>query len=444
MWTKVPNVEWRIKVFSRKLIFFLEVTEAMKSSLRTLNLVASLVLFGIHTPLLFLARGEFTDGVLQTVYFDTPLYVCAQGDSPARYVPPLFPALLYFSSRMGMDPLLAGRLISLVAYAACAFVIGWIGALIGRSLASKCVSDLDPATLDFSSAFVGITAWSFWALSPMANRWAIHCMTDMLFCFLSTTSLACFVASTFRDQRRRNGFWFAGNLWGIAAAWTRYQGLALIAASVFSRILVRKRKRGAPAPPGVEASAFRHSATRKETRVFPAIALLFLWGGTLWLLRSGTGIHQGQFADRAIYPWKLYLDFALAAFQYLPYAVTPPLLLLAMYGIYTAARSGPVAAFWILAGVAGGGGRPGRPDFLPFFSVSVWPSAASVGVCACGSRCCLPTQMVAHRGLCDCDPVVGWNVLRRPFLSTQNFFRYRSRRAPSSRKPRSRSQGVGM
>jgi hypothetical protein len=120
------------------------------------------------------------------------------------------------------------------------------------------------------------------------------------------------------------------------------------------RFLLRRLKRGAPALPGVEASASRCGAVRKGTRVTALVALVLLWGGTLWLLQSGTGIHKGQFADRAIYPWRLYFDFALAAFQYLPYAVTPPLLLLAMYGIYRAARSSPVAALWILAGIAGG------------------------------------------------------------------------------------------
>lgn len=62
----------------------------------------------------------------------------------------------------------------------------------------------------------------------------------------------------------------------------------------------------------------------------------------------------GSSPKRSGYDLSLYRDFAMAAFRYLPYATTPPLLLLALYGIYRVSRLRGHAPLWILAGLTAG------------------------------------------------------------------------------------------
>jgi hypothetical protein len=93
---------------------------------------------------------------------------------------------------------------------------------------------------------------------------------------------------------------------------------------------------------------------RPRVKAVQSVLALLVWVASLILLKQGLGIHGGQFSERAVYSWEIYGRFAAAAFQYLPYAVTPPLLLLSLYGMFRIARSSRLGAAWILFGISGG------------------------------------------------------------------------------------------
>lgn len=298
---------------------------------------ASLALFAAHLPLLLIFKGEFTDGVLQAAYFDEPLFVVAPEAPPARYVPPLYPALMWIGKSCGVDPFLAGRIVSLLAYCLT-------GAVIAMG-----------TRLFFSQTFspwASWAAWILWALSPMANRWALHAMSDMVFCFLMTLSLSFFLLSSRASSERNKTFWWCGNLFGLLSLWTRYQGLYCLPAAVISFAL----NSGWTGRRGPHLLSAAH-----------IISAILIWCGSLWLLSSGLGIHQGQFSERSIYPPEVYLKFALAAFRYLPYAVTTGLLGLAFFGLWHLNRNHPRARPWILYGfLVGLGGLLLQTFFLSF------------------------------------------------------------------------------
>jgi 4-amino-4-deoxy-L-arabinose transferase-like glycosyltransferase len=309
---------------------------------------ASLALFLVHLPLLAFVRGEFTDGVLQVHYFDPPLYQMAEGAGPARYVPPLYPLSIAVLRVLHIPPLMAGRLVSTAAYAATAWVLAWIALRAASSLFPRSDSELRER--------LAWVVWAFWALSPMANRWSFHAMTDMPFCFLSTLSLALFLESSRAESPRPMGCWMAGNLAGVLAALTRFQGFALAGVAVFALLI------------GPRA---RHScASGARWTCHPAVrfgATLGVWTVTLLAVRGGGAVHGQQFADRFVYPWEIYRDFALAGFRYLPDAVSPPLLLLAIGGLWVALRSSRRAFWWIGLGLMGGlAGLAVQTFFLSF------------------------------------------------------------------------------
>lgn len=329
---------------------------------------ATLFLFLVHLPLLWIFEGEFTDGVLQTVYFDEPLYVCSDGDAPARYVPPLYPALIWLMAQTGMPPLEAGRLLSLLAYSLTAWVLSVTGMGLAAALGFPC----ERGTSVLSAQAVGWLTWGAWSLSPMANRWALHAMTDMTFCLLATSSLACYLLASVRGQipwKQMGHGWipsrchllWGGTLMGILALWTRYQGMALMGAGLLSYLFTLHDT--------TQSSCA--GTTRKSGKdcwhwlVLPGHVLV--WGISVLIIRQGLGIHADQFAQRSVYPINYYRDFAMAAFRYLPYAITPPLLLLALYGIYRVARHRGHASVWILAGLFGGlAGLCVQTSFLSF------------------------------------------------------------------------------
>jgi len=315
---------------------------------------ASLVLFFLHLPLLAVVRGEFTDGVLQSAYFDAPLYVRGEGIPPAKYVPPLYPWVVASFSELGIDRLAAGRLVSTASYAICAFFIALIAAKIGPRLVGRegrwavTEGNASPA-----SGYFGWLAWFFWAFSPMANRWSFHCMSDMLFCCLATISLVCFLSFNLEPEGRPVRAWGFGNLIAVAALWTRFQGAALVPVSVLSLLLSRFRREKVPATTMSAEAGNRRAGFPGAGRIVWSTGAVLVWSGSFLFLKWGGSVHGSQFAERAVFPWTVYSNFALAGFRYLPYAVTPPLLLLAAIGVYLGLRAGGRAFVWTFAGLAG-------------------------------------------------------------------------------------------
>lgn len=301
--------------------------------------LATLVLFLVHLPGVFLFRGEFTDGVLQTVYFDEPIYAVGEGVPPAKYVPPLYPALIVILSKSGMDRLEAGRLISLIAYCGTALALAAFARRFGGRLSGT-----------FGAEGLGWIAWSFWAASPMANRWAFHSMTDMTFCLFATLSIVAFLRATMNDERDPTAQWLLGNLWALAGVWTRYQGYALLGASALSLVLLIHRasqKADADNPTGL-ARFLTHR------NIVAALLLMAAWTQTIQYQQQGRTVHEGQFAERAVYDFSLYLNFATAGLRYFPDAVGHPLFVLFLIGIWGMLRSGGRGAIWTAAGMLGG------------------------------------------------------------------------------------------
>ncbi len=329
---------------------------------------ASFLLWLVHLPLLWFFEGEFTDGVLQTVYFQKPLYVCAEGTEIAWYVPPLYPGFIWITAQMGIPPLGGGRMISLIAYALTA----WILAQTGFALSFGLGFPLNRGEAHLSARGVGWLAGAAWALSPMTNRWALHAMTDMPFCLFATASLSCYLLASVKGQLpwEQNGSgWkpsrihliWGGTLLGILSLWTRYQGMALMGAGLLSFVLTTRN--------GAQTPHEDDSLGRKRCHLHSLVLLgnTLLWIASIFLIRQGLGIHAEQFAQRSVYQLGYYRDFAMAAFRYLPYATTPPLLFLALYGIYRVSRHRGNAAIWILSGlVAGLVGLEVQTSFLSF------------------------------------------------------------------------------
>ncbi|MCG3195967.1 MAG: hypothetical protein GHCLOJNM_00437 [bacterium] len=287
---------------------------------------ASLGLFLLHLPLLIWVEGEFTDGVLQVAYFDPPTYVVAEGAGPARYVPPGYPALIRVAAPMGLEGHVAGRLLSMAAHALTAYILAWVAWRLAR----------DPKHNLPETEFPWLV-WSLWALSPMGNRWSFHAMSDMTFCLFATLAVGCFLVCNLSvcPARTIPRLWLLGNLAGIAAFGTRYQGMALAPIALFSLLILHLRGRGA------------------RTSPWPLSTAGVLWVGAVAALWGGFTIHEQQFAERT-HEFALYRDFAVAGLRALPYAVTPPLLLLGCIGLFRAVAWGKVGMTWAFLGLLGG------------------------------------------------------------------------------------------
>ncbi|MCB9783639.1 MAG: hypothetical protein H6751_11810 [Candidatus Omnitrophica bacterium] len=301
--------------------------------------MATVLLFFIHLPGISLFQGEFTDGVLQTVYFQDPIYVVGEGVPPAKYVPPLFPALISMLANFGLEPLVAGRLISLVYYCGVAIVLGHLGIWLGNKSKGP-----------HSPQLLGWAAWAFWALSPVANRWALHSMSDMTFCFFFSLSLLFFLKFSSEGKPGEIRPWALGNLAALCAVWTRYQGYALAGAALLSMGIVFYR--ASRFPKEGERTGLERCLNHKYILV--CLLLIAAWAQTYTLQKQGRTIHEGQFSERAVYDASIYLNFALTGLRYLPYAVTPPLFVLFLVGIGGALRKGGLWSIWTGIGLLGG------------------------------------------------------------------------------------------
>ena len=257
-------------------------------------LVASLI---VKVCLLGFNRGEYTDGILQLTLFEH--------DVP--FFPPLYTLCCQLLAVLGMDLLMAGRLVSILA---SSLLVIPLYSLVRR------LSE-DPR----------VAAWAVWLYlaAPMQNRWAIRVMTDGLFSVLFSAALSAFIlAYTASDSdARRHALWLW--FWGGLACLTRYHALVFPLLFV---VLVRNRR-------DLLSSATDSNGRRPVSWLWSLPASLPWIGLVVWIATRGFG-HGGQFASR----FSL-LGYAVTVegwLLYLPWAITYPLAILVLMGIIQALR----------------------------------------------------------------------------------------------------------
>jgi len=179
-----------------------------------LDLRPPLLFFLFHLllklPLIGLNTGVYTDGILQITQFE-------RVDS---YWPPLYTALVWILRAAHLDPILAGRLVSIVASALLVFPI-W-------TLARR-----------WSGRRAALFALAVYTVSPLSMRWSLRVMTDMaflLFFHLACVAWLTFAARSTEDMIRRRQLGMA-TLWAVLAVLTRYQGI-LLAPLVWGGVVV--------------------------------------------------------------------------------------------------------------------------------------------------------------------------------------------------------------
>lgn len=286
--------------------------------------LVSLLVCLVRLPLLWLVSGEYTDGILQTVYFDSPPdYTILDGSGPAWYVPPLFPILTNLLGFLGVERLLAGRLISLVAHGLCGYLL------------AAFVKDLTKhrPQLFHNRSWADRLPWLgliFWQTAPLPHQLSWHGMADMLFAMLMFAAGIQLLKSAWGEEdSKQMAHWRNSQCLGFLATLTRLQGMAFLLATVLS----------------VWRGIY---PWRRGQRVPLTTYLLGAgWGITLAVVYYFLGIHGRQFAERSQYPLLLYWDFAETALLYLPYALTPPLFVLALLGVIHLVRHSRSARLWL-------------------------------------------------------------------------------------------------
>lgn len=175
----------------------------------------------LRLALLNINQGEYSDGVLQITQFE-------RTDS---FWPPLYTALVWLLRQVGLETLTAGRLVSWGASVLLVPLLWWTTRLwAGRR-----------------AAFFTLAVY---AAAPLAMRWSVRVMTDMLFTTLlyaACTSLLILWSRArpshkimhevtrdhslqlFDKARRHPGTTLiVATLLAVAATLTRYQGLLLL------------------------------------------------------------------------------------------------------------------------------------------------------------------------------------------------------------------------
>ncbi|MBX7245989.1 MAG: glycosyltransferase family 39 protein [Candidatus Sumerlaeaceae bacterium] len=157
------------------------------------NLVARGLFVGLNT-------GEYTDGILQLSVFTIP----------AGLYPPLYGALAWWVSQLGIDLVIAGRVVSIIA---ASLTVIPVYAMTRRAFGESAAR--------FSAVF--------FTISPIVWRWSLRAMTDSLFLCAGTFAIHFMMCSgENRDSRKRaDRFLALASLLTAASALTRYQGAFL-------------------------------------------------------------------------------------------------------------------------------------------------------------------------------------------------------------------------
>ena len=289
--------------------------------------------------LINLNAGEYTDGILQITQFE-------RADS---FWPPLYTALVWVVRMMGIEAILAGRLVA-VASAVLLVLPLW-------SLARS-----------WSGRRAALFTVALYTVSPLALRWSLHVMTDVPFLLFFHLACAALLRAAARlkgvervdgvdrvDSMDRvdgmdstdgdkfvapsggfvvpsggfvvpsGGFvapsdagrqlvW--ATLWAVLATLTRYQGLMLAPLVLWVLVLVCRRR---------------------STGRVAALVMQTLWLALpAWLLYQRFG-HIGQVAERTGVGWAQtllnYWNLFEMFIYILPYAVTLPVFVFFVIGL---------------------------------------------------------------------------------------------------------------
>jgi hypothetical protein len=137
------------------------------------------------------------------------------------HYPPVFHAAAYALSASGLDPLAAGRLVSLLATLVCALLIGGLAARLAEGRAAR-----------LCGAFAALVALAFWPV----GYWAPLMRVDMLAFALGLAGIRFGFAAL-----RRPAFVHAAALCFVAAIFTKQTAIAAPAATFLVLLLVRPR-----------------------------------------------------------------------------------------------------------------------------------------------------------------------------------------------------------
>lgn len=293
-----------------------------------LSPLSVLVLAGIASKLFLLNwyRGEYTDGIIQLQLFQ----------NRNTFFPPLYPLLAGWAQSVTRDPVLAGRLVSLLASTLTLIPLYHLA----RRL--------------FGPRAAWWAGWLYLACA-VVNRWALRVMTDSLFTFFFLSALFTFVRSmetisaspiahlpaklslefnlALGRARKRRWLYLLIAATGLATL-TRYQGLALV--------------------PLIAAAAARNRKGYTRWEILETAFSLLPWAALLYWMRVRGFGHAAQFTGRVHgtlgQTLLAYWDMAETYILYFPYALTIPVFALFLAGLSRKEMSEPArVARWTLA-----------------------------------------------------------------------------------------------
>lgn len=275
----------------------------------------ALLTLAAKAPLLWLNQAEYTDGLIQLGLFENgcPLYM------------PLYTLCVQPLMVLGLDPVMAGRVVSLLAHGATLFPLAGIAVwLTGERSAGRWTAALC-------------------AVSPVPTRWALRVMTDSLFSLWWWTAIALLLAAAPRlDRSEHEGpicpfratalFLFAGAL----AALTRHTGWILFPLGLLALFALMRQD-------------LRHALR-------PTLAL-FAWALPLgWMLVAGAVEGHGAQVGARFSLLSSAILLEAYALDW-PLIVGWPLAILTVWGLARPVASGPrwrwflLVAAWCTLGI---------------------------------------------------------------------------------------------
>jgi hypothetical protein len=245
--------------------------------------------------------GEYTDGILQITQFE-------RTDS---FWPPLYTALVWAVRMMGVEAILAGRLVACAA-------------------ATLLVLPLWSLAREWSGRRAALFTAALYTVSPLALRWSLHVMTDMPFVLFFHLACVGLLRTVGRlkavdhmdevdpmDQAPHAASQLVrATLWAVLATLTRYQGL-MLAPLLLVLLLMLWRQRC--------AGRMAATAAQMAWLALPAWLLYERFGHVAQVIeRQG-----GSWAETLLNYWNLFEMFVYIV----PYAVTLPVFVFCVIGL---------------------------------------------------------------------------------------------------------------